>query len=261
MNKQMIKYHKSITQELENSKDRVRALLHPAIHWGNDGRYKEEVLKEVLARHLPRTFGISSGFVKIRTQCTSEIDIILTDKSKGTLFQSKDICITTPSNVEAIVEVKTSQKPNELAKTLKKHGDNAAKIRSVRNEDSIGGFSQTDPWASLFVYNKCRSTPDKILKMFDDAAGGDFKKVIQCACFGPDIFVRYWDNSATRGYTNTPQFNGWEFYELKGLAYSYFISNIIWQDKPSSVDSEPWFALPEGKNPYKKASLQFTFRR
>lgn len=42
--------------------------------------------------------------------------------------------------------------------------------------------------------------------------------------------------------------------------YSYFISNQIWQDESMSVDSEPWFALKEGKNPYRKAQVEFKYK-
>ncbi|MCW4043504.1 MAG: hypothetical protein NWE90_07260 [Candidatus Bathyarchaeota archaeon] len=43
------KFQKSITEELEVVKDRVRNLIGSA-HWGEEGKYKEAVLTNVMRR-------------------------------------------------------------------------------------------------------------------------------------------------------------------------------------------------------------------
>lgn len=45
-------FQKSITKELDVVKNRVRNLIGPA-HWGEEGRYKEAVLKNIIKRFLP----------------------------------------------------------------------------------------------------------------------------------------------------------------------------------------------------------------
>jgi len=45
-------FQKSITKELDIVKNRVRSLIGNA-HWGEEGRYKEAVLKTVINRFLP----------------------------------------------------------------------------------------------------------------------------------------------------------------------------------------------------------------
>ena len=48
-----IDFHKTTTKELLAIKDRVPYLIN---HWGEDGRYKEAVLKSVISRFLPEKF-------------------------------------------------------------------------------------------------------------------------------------------------------------------------------------------------------------
>jgi hypothetical protein len=55
-------FQESITAELEAIKDRVRHLIGSR-HWGEEGRYKEAVLKNILRRFLPPKFSVGTGFV------------------------------------------------------------------------------------------------------------------------------------------------------------------------------------------------------
>jgi len=57
------KFQESITKELEVVRDRVRNLIGDA-HWGEEGRYKEAVLKNVIRRFLPSNLSIGTGFVE-----------------------------------------------------------------------------------------------------------------------------------------------------------------------------------------------------
>ena len=52
-----IDFHKSTAAELLAIKDRVRNLIN---HWGEDGRYKEAVIKTMIQRFLPEKFKIGT---------------------------------------------------------------------------------------------------------------------------------------------------------------------------------------------------------
>lgn len=257
-------FHKSISEELTATKNRVRALLHPSINWGDDGRHKESIVKNVLERHLPETIGVYSGYVKFDNKCTSQIDILLSEKARASLFKSQDFLITTPSSVFAGIEVKTKPTATSLKKTLNKIADNARMVRQgqlTANAQVNGVFHrlETNPWFGLFAFEDSGVSNKAILSAFNKVANKDFKRVIQCACIGPNKFVRFWSSKRNNPYSNEKEFTGWELYEMPGLAFSYFISNIVWQDQPGSIDSNPWFAL-ESKNPYKVLSQEFIYR-
>lgn len=254
---QLKDYHLSIGKELVAIKDRVRLLLGDSIHWPADGTHKEDILKEVLRRHLPITTGLYSGFVRLEDNCTKQIDIILTDETKNSLFKSNDFCITTPSSTHAIIEVKTKiANDNDLKNALNGICNNIAKIRTLKSTVSPRNFTHnySHPWSALFSYEGYEDisadTAQKILEIFDEQAMGDVKKIIQCACLGPDLFIKFW-----------PVSSRWEAYKLKDLAYSYFISNILWQDQEWNNESPLWFPLVEGKDPYKIAEHSIRINR
>ena len=48
-----IEYQKSISNELISVKNRVRNFIDGR-HWGEDGRYKEIILSEILKKHRKR---------------------------------------------------------------------------------------------------------------------------------------------------------------------------------------------------------------
>ena len=67
-------YQKSIAQELASVKNRIRDFID-GNHWGEDGRYKEEILKEVLADKLPsyasieQAVKLTSSYMTITFHC------------------------------------------------------------------------------------------------------------------------------------------------------------------------------------------------
>jgi len=62
MNKNIKKFQESITKELNVVKDRVRNLIADS-HWGEEGRYKEAILRNVIKNFLPENLSLGTGFV------------------------------------------------------------------------------------------------------------------------------------------------------------------------------------------------------
>ena len=71
-------YQKSISNELISIKNRVRNFIDDH-HWGEDGRYKEIILSEILRRHLPKNVSVGTGFVVNQDNISTQIDIIVYD--------------------------------------------------------------------------------------------------------------------------------------------------------------------------------------
>lgn len=86
-----VAYRKSISNELIDIKDRVRDFIDD-VHWGEDGRYKEIILKECLRNHLPANIKIGTGFVMGEgNHITKQIDIIIYTDSCPLLFQKRRV--------------------------------------------------------------------------------------------------------------------------------------------------------------------------
>lgn len=255
-----IEYHKSVGRELMSLKDRVRNLLGDGTHWPSDGKFKEAILKSVLSRHLPENIGVYNGFSTFQGNfCSTEIDLILSYRDKANLFKQDDFIITTPSNIFGAIEVKTEVRSGNLKQVLLKLANNASLIRKesriARMQSNLfESHSGKVPWFGLFSYDWQFNS--NILNQFNNVAQGDVNRVVDCACLGTDYFVRFWD-SRKMDYTDEP-FTGWELYKLEGLAVSYFIANMIWQDEVTTIESENWFPLPEGKSPYIVNAIPFS---
>ena len=77
-----MEYHKSITYEIKDLQNRVRHLIGDA-NWGEEGRYKEAVLRSVIKRFLPSNIRLGTGFVIDKNEnglnISKQIDIIVYD--------------------------------------------------------------------------------------------------------------------------------------------------------------------------------------
>ncbi|MBK8723801.1 MAG: hypothetical protein IPL95_16585 [Saprospiraceae bacterium] len=105
-------FQESITQEIDVIKNRVRNLIGGA-NWGEEGRFKEAVLKNILKRFLPKNMSVGTGFILKAENSSSNIsiskqlDIIIYDNTLPLLFSEGDFIITTINNVKGVIEVKS----------------------------------------------------------------------------------------------------------------------------------------------------------
>jgi hypothetical protein len=101
-----LEYHRSLADELKAIKNRVKYLTS---HRTTQGCFKEAALRSVLRRHLPEKLRIGTGFiVNERSECSTQIDLLLVDSDHPTLFKDGDLLIVTPSAVRGVIEVKTT---------------------------------------------------------------------------------------------------------------------------------------------------------
>jgi len=116
-----LEFQKSITDELDAKKNRVRNLIGDK-HWGEEGRYKEKILKNLVKKYLPNNLSIGTGFIinniASKPIVSNQIDIIIYDNNTPPLFIEDDFIITDPSNVKAVIEIKTKLDIRKLKKTI-----------------------------------------------------------------------------------------------------------------------------------------------
>lgn len=236
-------YHKSIGKELKTVKNRLRELVP---HWQTDGEWKESALRSVLKNHLPITSSIGRGFIVSREKSSSQIDIMVLKERKPTLFKDGDLFIVTPDVPDVIVEVKTKlQGFQAWHETLLKLAENAEICKDV---------SGNTPWLGLFVYEGTATQADNIINAVCEVHSETGVR-INCVSCGDDIFMRFWpleESEEIEEYENDSDREYWRVYELRALAKSYFISNLV--DSICNVDrivtDYSWFALEGGKGPH-----------
>lgn len=237
-------FHRSVTQELYSIKDRIRNLV---THWPTDGESKEVALRSVLRRHLPASVIVGRGFIVTQDQSSTQVDILIIDASKPTLFREGDLLIVTPDAVVGVIEVKTELRARpQMAETLKKLSEIEELCRDATRRDSV--------WTGLFIFNGDEGYQERLLGALGDAYQAT-RRPVDCVACGADSFIRFWSrgadiNSAERGPV-------WHAYTLQGVAPSYFMGNLI--DFISSVDNSTagfaWFPMLGGKEQHRKYYL------
>lgn len=261
MKRNIQEYHKSIGAELQVLKDRVRSLIGDA-HWLSDGEHKEAVLRRVISNNAPSIFRIGSGFISYpedlsgftNNDTSSQVDILISDNRKPTLFREGGIVIVTPDVVRAIIEVKTKVTIGELEEKLRKIGEEKQKIAeslSGNIEDAVPNIE-----TALFCFEEPDSMPSdqEILKRLQSASNGQESRAVDMVVYGPNKFFRFWE----RGDQIESMFNGpcWHAYNLEGLAAAYFLGNIVHRLSPINPRIEGnWFSIENGKEFYRTHAI------
>lgn len=246
-------FHRSISDELLATENRVRNLIGDR-HWLTDGEHREAVLRKVLRNHIPETYHVGKGFVALENGTSTQTDILITHNDHPTLFKDGDLRIVTPDAVRAIVEVKKAiPGHSELRHVLQKLADNAEKMR--RSNPPISSC-----WAGLFVFDHQRNTRNQnrvdhqvVLETLNQVAAGSEERVVNVIALGPDDFFRFWGEG--KHISSPIPGPVWHSYELKKLAFSYFVGNLVidhltWERSLQSAYA--WFPVEGGKETRRK---------
>lgn len=232
LNPDILAFQKSISKEIKTLKNRVRDLIG-GIHWGEEGRYKESIVKTVINRFLPQQLSIGTGFIiseqNGRILRSSQIDIIIYDNTFPLLFKEGDFIITTPQNVLGTVEIKTSLVNKKIKEVIQKASENA----SMAINSKFNG---------LFVFEKRQigikegNINNNLEEALKESAGK-----VNHICIGENIFIKFWNSGSDPKGNISPIYR---FYGIEELAFSYFISNLIEKIAPTKVQDKPWFLYP-----------------
>lgn len=223
-------YHRSMAEELNAVKDRVRNLIQDA-HWQTDGEWKEAALRSVLRKHAPSSIIVGRGFVVAEQGVSSQIDVLLVDGNKPVLFRDGDLVFVTPDAVRAIIEVKTTLDSGIC--------DAIEKI--TKNERMCYTHGRpVDIWTGLFVYSGDKNRPKEVLA----EAGRAWKATrlpISCIAYGPDLLVTH------IGHRTADELacgkNVLVSRCVPALAFSYFVGSMLsyLSDGNNSVARYAWF--------------------
>jgi len=223
-------YFKSITLEFQALKNRVQHFIGSQ-HWLTVGEWKESVLRTVLRRHLPQNIGVGKGFVITKDGPSSQIDVLLYDRTKPLLYQDGDLAIITPDLCLGLIEVKTSLDNSAFRDAVHKLADCNYKI-SRR--------AQCRPFVGLFSFDYEGEDFEPLLEHLKTAAAGSERKLTNCISLGTSLFMKYWYSAPER-----PNFQASIFraYKLENMAPAYFVHNVIEALSPHSVldNNEIWY--------------------
>lgn len=235
-------YHKSVTDELNTIKNRVRNLVK---HWPTDGEWKESALRTVLRRHLPDSSTVGRGFIVSRNQSSTQIDLLVLKPEKPVLFRDGDLVLVTPNVPKVLVEVKTELRSEN---TWYK-----AALKLVQNSGICHTIADNKPWLRLFAYSGSRNQIQNIF----NAVCRVYRETgipINCITCGNDVFMRFWPKGEIE-YGDPEKDRErlyWRAYDMPGYSKSYFIGNLV--DAVCDVDRTEtdysWFVYKQGKREF-----------
>ncbi len=238
-------YFVSLTEELSALKNRVRHYIDDA-GWLADGEWKESVLRSILRRHLPNNIGVGRGYVISSVSASTQIDVLLYDKTKPILFQDGEFVIVTPDTAKGAIEVKTRIEQHRLGDALKKICDVAELIHqdALNRPRFFGLFSYEDEPPLNIEY---------VLETLRSVVGGNEKRLIHCLSFGTLNFIRFWHFHPALPHRPT---NKWHAYRLAQKAPAYFVHNVIDHLNPewANNNNDIWYPA-KTKEPDKIAEI------
>lgn len=247
------KYHESLGIELQSIKNRVRHLIGNA-NWGEEGRYKEAIIKDVLRRHLPGNYAIGTGFVlgKMPSR-TTQIDVLIYDKSFPVLFREGDFVVISADGVRGIIEVKTKLDSAQIRAVVEKAAHNGYAIYSGQQDRTCQLFN------GVFCFECLDAETPEVLEsvkigyeIFKSGSlpQGNYRvrdkelSAVNHLALDKHGFIKLWD----AGHRNVKYAN----YRLPELAAAYFISNLMQFLQPRITSSATQWMYPlDSKEVYK----------
>jgi len=219
-------FHESTTKELDVTKDRVRNLIGNS-NWGEDGRYKEYILRNIIRKFLPSNLKIGTGFIvkneNEEYKCSSQIDILIFDSSYSILFSEGDFFIVSPNSVKAIIEVKTNIENQSLNEAVEKINKN---ISFINNHSVFAGIFSFEGYPENNVTEE--NLKQKLISIHKS------NKRLNHICLNKDIFIKFW-----------PILSKYSVYRINNLSFSYFISNLVYSVTNQNMQNESdlWFPI------------------
>ena len=241
----LIEYHKNTTRELLALTDKVRHLVQ---HWGEDGRYKEAVLKNILRRFLPERYLIGTGFVVKQTEnrgdhiASRQIDLIIYDNSSPILFREGDFVILTADGIRGIIEVKANIQNQGLTNVIKQANENGNFIFSGKADETQTFFNGVFSYDGYLGNFNHQSFADSYIQ-----ADEDFKELPNFSRFkvnhvslNKNFFLKYWANDEKNPHS---------LYNITDLSFPFFISNLTDTLEGKHLERNNFIWFPEDKEP------------
>lgn len=128
------KFWTSIGDEIDSLKEKIENLIGYN-HLQTSGEYLEEILREIIRRHIPRNFTVGSGFIvdydkdidtrETEKRVSFQIDILIFDNQYPILYETNNVYFVPQQSVVGIIEVKKTLNEKILRESLFKMNYNS----------------------------------------------------------------------------------------------------------------------------------------
>jgi len=247
----LIDYHKTTTKELLALTDKVRNLIN---HWGEEGRYKEAVLKNIIRRFLPDKYAIGTGFVIKQTENRGEhlssrqIDLLIYDNTSPILFKEGDFVIITADSVRAIIEVKANLQNQNLTSIIRQANENGKFIFSGKIEKEQPFFNGVFGYVGYENQFSLETLRQSFVTANDEYSDSeDYQKFkVNHVSLNKNWFLKYWPLEENEPHS---------LYNIEDLSFPFFISNLVDTLAGTSVQRNNFIWYADDKELNKRLSF------
>jgi Domain of unknown function (DUF6602) len=240
-----LEFQKSINQELQVVKNRVRNLIGDA-NWGDEGSYKEAILRNVISQYLPKNLSVGNGYILKKGNengnqdfvVSKQIDILIYDNSYPVIFSEGNFVIVIEESVKGIIEVKSKiytgkTNNNSLYKIIEKFNsfDQFLTVKEKENDRIFKG---------IFGYEFDGSINSDIIDEALRLSNG----MINHISLNSSIFIRHWINNEGLEPPVDCQTDFYNIYNISDLSHAYFISNLIHITSNKDLLDRYWISFP-----------------
>ena len=250
-------FQKSIGKELLTIKDRVRNLIGDA-HRGEEGRYKESVLKKMIREYLPHNLSIGSWFIVSKSHISKQIDIIIYDNRYPVVFRDEDFVIITQDMVKAIIEVKSKIYPSGND-SLRDVVNNLGRLENFE----ILKERIRENWVFSWIFAYEKGMQENRLRDQSKYAWVQLEYVNHISLWNNFFFKSWINNQQISPHSDSnvnwsrPFFN---IYNIEGYSFGYFLSNLLHIVSSPNLEERSPFSFtipdPDGKEWFLKQSVQ-----
>jgi hypothetical protein len=231
----LMNFHRSTTNELMAARNRVRYLI-PNPNWGEEGRYKEAILRNMIKKFIPQRYIVGSGFiVDDHLENSGQIDILIFDSNYPTLVAQDDFYVVNPDGVRAVIEVKTNVQNQKLSAAVDQINKIGSFLDRARESDSM-------PFVGLFSFEGYSNARESTIKNHILRGIGD-KCFVNHISLNQNIFIKLWQSELfEEDYLSV--------YNLVDLSFSFFISNLVkfLSDGMTGNELPTWFATDKERH-------------
>nr|WP_299382195.1 DUF6602 domain-containing protein [Allomuricauda sp.] len=240
-----LKFQKSINRELQVVKNRVRNLIGSA-NWGDEGSYKEAILRNVISQYLPKNLSVGNGYILKKGNnngnqdfaVSKQIDILIYDNSYPVIFSEGNFVIVIEESVKGIIEVKSKiytgrTNSSSLYRIIEKFNtfDQFLNIRENENNRIFKGV-----FGYEFDGNLNSDTIDTSLRLSNG--------MVNHISLNSSIFIRHWINNEGLDPPVNCGSHFYNVYNINNLSHAYFISNLIHITSNKDLVDRYWISFP-----------------
>ena len=213
------KYHRTIQQEFDALKDRIRYLMDDP-HWLTDGEWKESILRKILRRQLPEDIGVGHGFIITDQRCSKQIDILVYNTAYPMVFRDGDLVFLHSDAVYGMVSVKNQADNSLVSKAIEELVYNLEVLYSGFRHPRRMNMGW-DGVAAFFSYESS-ADPKKVLSMLKEKAAGNAQRIVKLLSLGPSIAINF-------------EQPFWNVYKLDDLAPAFIVNKIVNSASPDDA--------------------------